>query len=63
MYECRTQLTQAMARRRAEIDVKLLLYAIQRTAAFENLLAQRFSGVTIKSPGEHPGSRVRSLLS
>lgn len=31
----------------AELDVKLLLYAIQRTDNFENLLARRFSGVTL----------------
>jgi hypothetical protein len=41
-----------MSKRHAEIDVKLLLYAIQRTASFEGLLAQRFSGATLKGiPG------------
>lgn len=33
-----------MHKRRSEIDVKLLLYAIQRTANFESLLAKRFTG-------------------
>lgn len=32
----------------AELDVKLLLYAIQRTVNFENLLARRFSGITLR---------------
>ena len=31
-----------MSARAQEIDVKLLLFAIQRTTTFENLLAQRF---------------------
>ena len=31
-----------MAARVQEIDVKLLLFAIQRTTTFESLLAQRF---------------------
>lgn len=31
-----------MASRAQEIDVKLLLFAIQRTTTFENLLAQKF---------------------
>lgn len=39
-----------MHKRRPEIDVKLLLYAIQRTTNFENLLAKRFSGITLESP-------------
>ena len=32
-----------MSRRVSEIDVKLLLFAIQRTAGFETLLSRRFS--------------------
>jgi len=32
-----------MSNRAAEIEVKLLLFAIQRTTTFENLLAQRFA--------------------
>jgi len=37
-----------MSQRKHEIDVKLLLFAIQRTASFESLLAKRFAGVTLK---------------
>ncbi|KAG8300725.1 hypothetical protein J6590_070265 [Homalodisca vitripennis] len=36
-----------MAKRTKEIDVKLLLYAIQRTNSLEQLLAVRFTGNTI----------------
>ena len=35
-----------MAARASDIDVKLLLFAIQRTTAFESLLAQRFADQT-----------------
>lgn len=44
----REDLSKLMQKRRLEIDVKLLLYAIQRTTNFENLLAKRFSGVTLE---------------
>lgn len=43
----KNQLSSIMLKRKNEIDVKLLLYAIQRTVNLENLLAKRFSGVTI----------------
>ncbi|XP_076231687.1 vacuolar protein sorting 53 isoform X1 [Calliopsis andreniformis] len=46
----REDLTKLMYKRRSEIDVKLLLYAIQRTSNFESLLAKRFSGVTLENP-------------
>lgn len=46
----REDLAKLMHKRRQEIDVKLLLYAIQRTTNFENLLAKRFSGITLESP-------------
>lgn len=46
-YKTRDDLTKIMAKRKQEIDVKLLLYAIQKTTAFENLLGRRFTGVTI----------------
>ena len=36
-----------MGKRKNEIDVKLLLFAIQRTKTFENLLSRRFSGITL----------------
>ncbi|GAB6030212.1 Vacuolar protein sorting-associated protein 53 [Chamberlinius hualienensis] len=43
----RTELSKIMSRRVNEIDVKLLLFAIQRTVYFENLLSKRFSGATL----------------
>ncbi|CAK9805194.1 Vacuolar protein sorting-associated protein 53 homolog [Anthophora plagiata] len=43
----REDLTKLMYKRRSEIDVKLLLYAIQRTSNFESLLTKRFSGITL----------------
>lgn len=39
-----------MQKRRLEIDVKLLLFAIQRTSNFETLIAKRFTGVTMQKP-------------
>ncbi|XP_043799890.1 vacuolar protein sorting-associated protein 53 homolog [Apis laboriosa] len=45
----REDLTKLMHKRRSEIDVKLLLYAIQRTTNFESLLAKRFSGITLEN--------------
>lgn len=36
-----------MGKRKNEIDVKLLLYAIQKTVAFENLMAKTFNGSTM----------------
>ena len=38
----RESLSQLMKTRSAELDVKLLLFAIQKTTSFEKLLAQRF---------------------
>lgn len=43
----REDLAKLMHKRRSEIDVKLLLYAIQRTVNFETLLSKRFSGITL----------------
>ncbi|XP_065166273.1 vacuolar protein sorting-associated protein 53 homolog [Atheta coriaria] len=43
----REELSALMQKRRHEIDVKLLLFAIQKTTNFENLLSRRFSGVTV----------------
>ncbi|XP_020283021.1 vacuolar protein sorting-associated protein 53 homolog [Pseudomyrmex gracilis] len=45
----REDLTKLMNKRRSEIDVKLLLYAIQRTSNFESLLAKRFIGSTLET--------------
>lgn len=44
----RDELSKIMKKRRGEIDVKLLLFAIQKTTTFENLLSKRFSGVTFE---------------
>ena len=38
-----------MSKRRTEIDVKLLLFAIQRTTNFEALISKRFTGVTLQT--------------
>lgn len=51
-HKTREELSRIIAKRKAEIDVKLLLYAIQKTSAFESLLSKRFSGVTLE--GETP---------
>ena len=45
--QTRKQLERAMFKRRHEIDTKLLLHGIQRTANFESLLSRRFVGVTL----------------
>ena len=42
-------LSSLMQRRSKEIDVKLLLFAIQRTTNFETLLSKRLSGSTLKN--------------
>ena len=39
------ELSSLMKRREEEIDVKLLLFAIQRTFAFETFLSKRFTGM------------------
>ncbi|KAK3083798.1 hypothetical protein FSP39_003324, partial [Pinctada imbricata] len=43
----RRELSNIMGKRSHEIDVKLLLFAIQRTTNFEALIAKRFTGVTL----------------
>ena len=50
----RTELAKVMRTRAKEIEVKLLLFAIQRTTNFEGLLAKRFSGCTLT---DRPGVR------
>ncbi|BFF95439.1 vacuolar protein sorting-associated protein 53 homolog [Drosophila madeirensis] len=45
--QTRDQLAQIMAKRSNEIDVRLLLFAINKTQAFEQLLSKRFTGVTL----------------
>ncbi len=53
----RIELAKLMRTRAREIEVKLLLFAIQRTTNFEGLLAKRFSGCTLND-----GPGVRSCL-
>jgi len=43
----RKELSKLMEKRVSQIDVKLLLFAIQRTVNFESLCARRFAGRTI----------------
>ncbi|KAK6192338.1 hypothetical protein SNE40_003822 [Patella caerulea] len=50
----RKALLQIMSKRTAEIDVKLLLFAIQRTTNFETLIAKRFTGVTMSDTQVKP---------
>ncbi|KAG6451570.1 hypothetical protein O3G_MSEX007240 [Manduca sexta] len=45
----RTELSNIMASRRNELDVKLLLYAIQNTYNFELLLHKRFTGTDLRT--------------
>uniref|UniRef100_A0A4W3IB41 Vacuolar protein sorting-associated protein 53 homolog n=1 Tax=Callorhinchus milii TaxID=7868 RepID=A0A4W3IB41_CALMI len=57
----RNELAKIMRTRAKEIEVKLLLFAIQRTTNFEGLLAKRFSGGTltdgiVKKPEPPPPS-------
>ena len=48
---CR-DLEKAMFKRQHEIDTKLLLHAVQRTAHFESLLSRRFTGITLMNNEE-----------
>lgn len=43
----RAELSKIMSRRRTEIDVKLLLFSINKTSQFEDLLGKRFTGCTL----------------
>ena len=45
----RSDLSRIIKNRQSEVDTKLLLHAIQKTAAFENLLSRRFSGITLNT--------------
>ncbi|XP_055922397.1 vacuolar protein sorting-associated protein 53 homolog [Eupeodes corollae] len=48
----RDDLSSIMAKRLNEIDVKLLLFAINKTQAFEQLLSKRFTGITLTGCSE-----------
>nr|XP_061797293.1 vacuolar protein sorting-associated protein 53 homolog isoform X1 [Nerophis lumbriciformis] len=53
----RAELSKVMRTRAKEIEVKLLLFAIQRTTNFEGLLAKRFTGCTLTDvPVKRPES-------
>lgn len=56
--QTRQQLSQIMAKRTNEIDVRLLLFAINKTQAFEQLLSKRFTGITL---GATPEEQTRVL--
>jgi hypothetical protein len=43
----KSELSKIMSRRKTEIDVKLLLFAINKTSQFEDLLGKRFNGCTL----------------
>lgn len=61
----KAELSKIMSRRRTEIDVKLLLFAINKTSQFEDLLGKRFSGCTLsESANKKPTGTVekRDLL-
>lgn len=61
----RLELSKILAKRKNELDVKLLLYAIQRTANLEDLLAKRFSGMTLMEESSQPSqtAKVKRTLS
>ncbi|KAK7794507.1 hypothetical protein R5R35_004724 [Gryllus longicercus] len=50
----RAELSALMRQRREEIDVKLLLFAIQRSANLEALLGRRFTGITLREAATAP---------
>ncbi|CAG9794296.1 unnamed protein product [Diatraea saccharalis] len=52
----RGELSSMMAARRSELDVKLLLYAIQKTYNFELLLHKRFTGTDLGSENMDPSA-------
>lgn len=54
-------LEKTMFKRQRDIDTKLLLHAVQRTANFESLLSRRFEGVTIASQAEETASSNSSV--
>ncbi|KAE8624961.1 hypothetical protein XENTR_v10006107 [Xenopus tropicalis] len=63
----RNDLSKIMRTRAKEIEVKLLLFAIQRTTNFEGLLAKRFSGSTlsdnvVKKPDPQPPVSTNPFL-
>lgn len=58
----RDSLAILMQKRRTEIDVKLLLFAILKTQQFELLLAKRFNGVVLASMNITKSSRPPKIV-
>lgn len=59
-FSPRKELAMIMSKRNSEIDVKLLLFAIQRTTNFETLIAKRFTGATMTDG--HVGIKSQNLF-
>lgn len=59
-HQTRQDLSKVMIKRRNEIDVKLLLSAIQKTCAFENLLFLRFGGQALEDNGDSTNPFLQS---
>lgn len=58
----RDNLATLMQKRRTEIDVKLLLYAISKTQQFELLLAKRFNGLVLAAMNITKQSRAPKIV-
>lgn len=58
----RDELLRIMSKRRTEIDVKLLLFAIAKTNSFELLLAKRFTGSSFASSDIQPNQNQTSAF-
>lgn len=54
----KNELSQIMKSRVQDIDVRLLLHAIQTTSSFETLLSHRFTGATLIAGGQHEASKA-----
>ena len=59
----RDSLAALMQKRRTEIDVKLLLFAISKTQQFELLLAKRFNGLVLASMNITKKARAPKIVS
>lgn len=59
----RQQLAKIMQNRNMEINVQLLLFAINKTTAFENLLAQRFFGRTLPPDRQQLANPFQGIIS
>uniref|UniRef100_T1IEK0 Vacuolar protein sorting-associated protein 53 homolog n=1 Tax=Rhodnius prolixus TaxID=13249 RepID=T1IEK0_RHOPR len=55
----KNELSKIMSKRKNEIDVKLLLFAIQKTVNLETLLAKRFSGATLAEDKDEEDSKEK----